>query len=70
MKMPSLGDDKKFEVDFSAGITTTSQSKNNGASKKVDRTKQVETSKPAIVFRKRKINPDHRKDARQREDGQ
>ena len=28
------------------------------------------STKPAIVFRKRKINDDHRKNARRREDGQ
>ena len=52
-KYQIIGDDKEFEVDFSAGITPTSQSKNFGATEKTEETKQVE--KPAIVFRKRKV---------------
>jgi len=69
-KTPSLAEDKDFEVDFSAGIKSTTQSKDNAVVVKKDLNKSIEPSKPAIVFRKRKINPDHRKVARRKEDGE
>ena len=48
-------DDKEFEVDFSAGIAPTSQTKKRSAIESSDSSKQAEPSKPAIVFRKRKV---------------
>jgi len=69
-KTPTLDDDKEFEVDFSAGIAPTSQTKKRSAIQSSDSSKLAEPSKPAIVFRKRKINPDHRKVARRKEDGE
>merc|ERR1711994_486099 len=69
-KTPSLAEDNDFEVDFSAGIKSYTQSKDNAVVVKKDLNKSIEPSKPAIVFRKRKINPDHRKVARRKEDGE
>ena len=72
-KTPSLGrneDDIDFQVDYGAGIRTTASSKcASGNDTTEDSNTIVQASKPAIVFRKRKVNPDHRKVARRREDG-
>ena len=56
-KTPSLKNFDSFEPDLDAGIVPKKDDKKEEKS-------AAEPSKPAIVFRKRKINPDHRKVAR------
>lgn len=70
-KTPSLGLDEEdeFQVDYSAGIKSTATLKScNSAEKALSSNNTDAAAKPAIVFRKRKVNPDHRKVARRRED--
>jgi len=71
-KTPSLGrheDDTDFQVDYGAGIKNTASSKiASGNDITEDSSTMVQADKPTIVFRKRKVNPDHRKVARRRED--
>ena len=59
-KTPSLKSDS-FVPDLDAGIVPT-KSKNSISDSKPAAT--AEPAKPAIVFRKRKINPEHRKATR------
>lgn len=74
-KTPSLGpnDDlveshSGFQVDYGAGIKSTSKTSTSKDSTETSEA-SIQIAKPAIVFRKRKVNPDHRKVARRREDG-
>lgn len=71
-KTPSLGrnDDHEFHVDFNAGIKTSASSKVHSTNENSESSSStLQPDKPVIVFRKRKVNPDHRKVARRREDG-
>ena len=57
-KTPSLGgtDDENFQVDFSAGINSASKHKKSTFEQHGSKSPVPEPDKPAIVFRKRKVN--------------
>ena len=57
-KTPSLRgtDDENFQVDFSAGINSASKHKKSAFEQHGSKSPVPEPDKPAIVFRKRKVN--------------
>jgi len=66
-KTPSLKNVDSFEPDLEAGIVPKKDA-NSISDSAAAAAAAAQPAKPAIVFRKRKINPDHRKAARKPED--